>query len=182
MSRCNIQRLKGTPITLEYRDICDEDVDELAVLVAEAFAGYRTFAPAGWRPPTAGDQVDVLRGWIAERDFWGELALDGQTLVGHATYIPARRSFRVAADPALAHLGHLFIKPRYWGTGAAPQLLAHALSAAATRGYTAMRLFVPVGQARARSFYTREQFAPFGDPFDPGHGLPVIEYRRCLAP
>ena len=74
------------------------------------------------------------------------------------------------------------MKPRYWGAGAATQLLAHAMSAAAAREFTAMRLFVPTGQARARSFYTREQFAAVGDPFDPGHGLPVIEYRRSLAP
>lgn len=174
--------MQDTYKAFAFREIRDEDVKELAALVADAFAGYRTFAPAGWHPPTAGDQVDVLQGWIADQNFWGELALDGQTLVGHATFIPARRSFRAAPDPALAHLGHLFVKPRYWGTGAATQLLAHATGAAAAREYTAMRLFVPVGQARARRFYTREQFAAVGDPFDPGHGLPVIEYRRSLAP
>lgn len=165
-----------------FREIRDEDVKELAALVAAAFAGYRTFAPAGWDPPIAGDQVDVLQGWIADQNFWGELALDGQTLVGHATCISARHSFQAASDPALAHLGHLFVKPRYWGTGAATQLLAHATSAAAAHGYTAMRLFVPTGQARARNFYRRERFAAVGDPFDPGHGLSVIEYRHSLAP
>jgi GNAT superfamily N-acetyltransferase len=167
--------------TFTFREIGCEDIEGLAALVADAFASYREFAPAGWRPPTADEQVDVLQGWIADPDFWGELALDGKTLVGHATCIPARHSSRAAPDPALAHLGHLFVKPRYWGTGAARQLLAHATSAAATNGFTAMRLFVPVGQARARRFYTREGFAAVGNPFDPGIGLPLIEYRRSLA-
>jgi GNAT superfamily N-acetyltransferase len=71
---------------------------------------------------------------------------DAKTLVGHATFIPAaRHSFRAAPDPSLAHLGHLFVKPPYWGSGAATQLLDHATSAAAGRGFTAMRLFVPAG-------------------------------------
>jgi GNAT superfamily N-acetyltransferase len=168
--------------TLVFREIAPDDLDDLAAAVADAFAGYRGLAPAGWHPPTAGDQVGVLQGWIADPDFWGELALDGQTLVGHATCIPARHSFRATPEPALAHLGHLFVGPRYWGTGAATQLLAHATSAAATRGFTAMRLFVPAGQARARRFYARERFVAVGDPFDPGIGLPVIEYQRSLKP
>jgi GNAT superfamily N-acetyltransferase len=173
---------EGRPIEpFAFREIHDEDVTDLAALVADAFADYRAFAPSGWHPPTASDQLDVLHGWIADENFWGELALDGQTLVGHAACIPALHSFRAAPDPALAHLGHLFVKPRYWGTGAATQLLTHATSAAAAHGYNAVRLFVPVGQARARSFYAREQFAAVGDPFDPGHGLPVLEYRRGLA-
>jgi GNAT superfamily N-acetyltransferase len=170
------------PEAFTFREISCEDIEELAALVANAFAGYRGFAPAGWHPPTAGDQVGVLQGWIADPDFWGQLALDGQTLVGHATCIPARHSFRATLEPALAHLGHLFVKPRYWGTGAATQLLARATSAAATSGFTAMRLYVPAGQARARRFYAREGFVAVGDPFDPGIGLPVIEYQRSLAP
>jgi GNAT superfamily N-acetyltransferase len=165
-----------------FREISSEDIDELAALVADAFAGYRSFAPAGWRPPTADTQAGVLQGWIADPDFWGELALDGRTLIGHATCVPAvRHSFRAAPEPTLSHLGHLFVKPRYWGMGAAAQLLTHATDAAATGGYTAMRLFVPVGQARARRFYARERFVAVGDPFDPGFGLPLIEYRRSFA-
>jgi GNAT superfamily N-acetyltransferase len=170
------------PEPLAFRGIASDDIDELAGVVADAFAGYRGFAPAGWQPPTAGDQVVVLQGWLGDPYFWGELALDGQTLVGHATCIPARDSLRATLQPATAHLGHLFVKPRYWGTGAASQLLAHATSAAAASGFTAMRLFVPVGQARARRFYARERFVAVGDPFDPGIGLPVVEYQRSLEP
>jgi GNAT superfamily N-acetyltransferase len=163
-----------------FRKIAHDDIDQLAALAADAFAAYRGFAPSGWRPPTADDQAGVLQGWIADREFWGELALDEQRLVGHATYIPARHSFWTTPEPTLAHLGHLFVKPAYWGTGAATQLLARATNAAATSGFTAMRLFVPVGQARARRFYAREGFIAVSEPFDPGHELPVIEYQRFL--
>jgi GNAT superfamily N-acetyltransferase len=166
---------------LAFREIAHDDIDELAALVADAFVGYRAFAPAGWRPPSAGEQARGLQEWIADPGFWGELASEGQTLVGHATFIPAaRHSFRAAPDPSLAHLGHLFVKPPYWGSGVATQLLGHATSAAAGRGFGVMRLFVPAGQARARRFYAREGFVAVGEPFEFGLGLPVLEYRRSL--
>ena len=166
---------------LAFREIARDDIDELAVLVADAFVGYRAFAPAGWQPPSAGEQARGLQEWIADPGFWGELASEEQTLVGHATFIPAaRHSFRAAPDQSLAHLGHLFVKPLYWGSGAATQLLDRATSAAASCGFTVMRLFVPAGQARARRFYGREGFVAVGEPFEFGLGLPVLEYQRSL--
>jgi GNAT superfamily N-acetyltransferase len=166
---------------LTFREIVPGDIDEVAALVADSFADYRAFAPADWQPPAASEQIRVLQGWIADPDFWGELALDDRALVGHATFIPAvRHSFQAVPDPTLAHLGHLFVKPRCWGSGVAAQLLARARTAAAGRGYAAMRLFVPLGQGRARRFYTREGFIAVGEPFDFGLGLPVLEYRRPL--
>jgi GNAT superfamily N-acetyltransferase len=123
-----------------------------------------------------------LHHWIADPDFWGELASDEQALVGHATFTPTiHRSFRPAPDPALAHLGYLFVKPEYWGSGIAAELLARATNAASARGLAAMRLFVPVGQARARRFYAREGFAAVGDPFEFDLGLPALEYQRSLS-
>jgi hypothetical protein len=44
-----------------------------------------------------------------------------------------------------------------------------------------MRLFVAVGQARARRFYTREGFVAVGEPFEFGLGLPSLEYQRRLT-
>jgi len=165
---------------LTVREIGLADVDEVAALVADSFVGYRAFAPADWEPPPASEQIRVLQGWIADPGFWGELAAEDQALVGHATFIPAvRHSFRMAQDPALVHLGHLFVEPRYWGSGVATQLLAHATAAASARGFATMRLFVPVGQERARRFYTREGFIAAGEPFDFA-GLPALEYHRPL--
>jgi len=143
------------PETLSFRGISRDDIDELAALVADAFVGYRS---------------------------WGTLAREKQTLAGHATFIPAtRHSQHAAPDLALAHLGHLFVKPAYWGSGVAAQLLTRARTAANARGFAAMRLFVPAGQARARRFYTREGFTQAGEPFDAGLALPVLEYRRSLC-
>jgi GNAT superfamily N-acetyltransferase len=118
-----------------FREIASDDIDELAAAVADAFVGYRVFAPADWQPPPASEQAGVLQRWIADRDFWGELAAEQRTLVGHATFIPAaRHSFRPTPDPSVAHLGHLFVKPEYWGSGLAAELLARATGAAAARG------------------------------------------------
>jgi GNAT superfamily N-acetyltransferase len=164
-----------------FRPIAPDAVDELAALVADAFVGYLSFAPEHWQPPPVSMQARGLQRWVGDPDFWGELARDGQTLIGHATFIPAaRHSFRAEPDPGLAHLGHLFVRQAYWGTGVAAQLLGHALLAAASRGYAAMRLFAPVGQTRARRFYAREGFRAVGKPFDPALGIPVLEYRRPL--
>jgi GNAT superfamily N-acetyltransferase len=164
-----------------FHPITHDAVEELAALVSDAFVGYESFAPPAWQPPPASAQANGLERWLDDPDFWGELACDGQAVIGHATFIPAaRHSFRAAPDPGLAHLGHLFVRPPYWGSGVAAQLLAHAFSAAASRGYAAMRLFAPVGQARARRFYAREGFSGVGEPFDPALGIPVLEYRRPL--
>jgi GNAT superfamily N-acetyltransferase len=169
--------------TLAFREVVRDDIDELAAAVASAFVGYRAFAPADWQPPPASEEAGVLQRWIADPGFWGQLASEERALVGHAAFIPAaRHSFRPVPDASLAHLGHLFVKPEYWGSGVAVQLLAHATGVAAARGLAAMRLFVPVGQARARRFYTREGFVAVGEPFEFGLGLLVLEYQRLLEP
>jgi len=167
---------------LAFRDIVRDDIDELATAVTDAFLGYRVFAPADWQPPPPSEQVNVLQRWFSDPDFWGELACEEGVLAGHATFIPAvRHSFRPASDTSLAHLGHLFVKPEHWGSGVAGELLARATGAASGRGFASMRLFVPVGQARARRFYTREGFVAVGEPFEFGLGLSTLEYQRSLA-
>jgi GNAT superfamily N-acetyltransferase len=155
----------------------------VAAAVADAFVGYCAFAPADWEPPPASDEASRLERWIVDPGFWGEVACDERALVGHATFIGAERhSFRPVADRSLAHLLHLFVRPEYWGSGAATQLIAQATSAASRRGFTKMRLYVPVGQARARRFYAREGFAAVREPFEFGFGLPALEYQKALKP
>ncbi len=166
-----------------FRPVAVADVEEAVALVAEAFVGYRAFAPADWEPPAVDAQVRGLVGWAADPDYWGELARDDAGLVGFASVVPAvRATSRPASDAAVAHLGHLFVTPGYWGSGVAAQLLARARAAALGRGFASMRLFVPVGQARARRFYAREGFTAAGEPFDFASGLPVLEYRSPLEP
>ncbi len=167
---------------LTFRGIVRDDIDELATAITDAFLSYRVFAPTDWQPPPASEQATVLERWISDPDFWGELASEEGVLAGHATSIPAvRHSFRPASDASVAHLGHLFVKPEHWGSGVADDLLARATSAASRHGFASMRLFVPVGQARARRFYTREGFVAVGEPFEFGLGLPALEYQLSLT-
>ncbi len=166
---------------LVFRAITRGDIVPLAGSVADAFTRYRSFAPDGWQPPTADTEAQVLQRWLADPGFWGEVAFEQSTLVGHATFISAaHHSFRREPDESLAHLGHLFVTPEYWGSGAATELMAHATRAARTLGFRAMRLFVPEGQTRARRFYEREGFSGVGEPFQFGLGLAVLEYRHSI--
>ena len=168
---------------LEYRQLLVGDVEPVAELLVGGFASFREFAPGGWRVPTATREALILGKWVGDQGFWGQVALDGPVLAGAATFVPASRHHaHPVPDPALSHLGHLFVKPQYWGSGAARNLLHNAMGAAGARGFTAMRLYTPTGQARARRFYEREGFAATGEPRDRGLGLPVVEYRRPLPP
>ena len=70
------------------------------------------------------------------------------------------------------------------GTGARAwrtRLHAAAVDEARARGFTAMRLFTPGGQERARRFYEREGWSLVRPPaFDERIGLEIAEYRRAL--
>lgn len=175
----------GSPEVVEgltFRSVTRADIAALAASVADAFARYRGFAPDGWQPRTADCEAQVLAGWLADADFWGEVAYEGTTLVGHATFIPAaRHSFRPEPDASVAHLGHLFVAPEYWGSGGAAELLGRAASGAQACEFTSVRLFVPEGQSRARRFYEREEFNVVGEPFEFGLGLVVMECQRRLS-
>ena len=92
----------------------------------------------------------------------------------------ARHRAHPVPEEGLGHLGHLFVVPAQWGLGTAPRLLHNAIDSARERGYTAMRLFTPEGQRRARRFYEREGFAATAGPREVGLGIPVFEYRREL--
>jgi GNAT superfamily N-acetyltransferase len=76
----------------------------------------------------------------------------------------------------------LFVRVPWWGTGLAAALHAAACAAAAARGFTAMRLFTPTEQARARRFYERQGWALTDGPYvEEDLGLSVVEYRRALS-
>ena len=76
-------------------------------------------------------------------------------------------------------------RPRWWGSGLASRLHRLALEEAARQGYETIRLYTPVGQARARAFYAREGWVPAPPPAgrafaEPLLGLDLLEYRRAL--
>ena len=166
---------------LEYRQLRPADFEAVARLIADGIAGFDQFAPLGWHPPHARDEVRALSAWDGDSDFWALLAVEGQTPVGYAAFVPAaRHRSHPVPEATLSHLGQLFVSPAYWGHGIATTLLHSALDAARERGFTAMRLFTPEGQSRARRFYEREGFTAVAGPCEVGLGLPVFEYRRSL--
>jgi GNAT superfamily N-acetyltransferase len=166
---------------LAFRAVDAGDAERLGRAVAEGFQSYLPFAPDGWTPRTAADETEQVRPLLDSDDFWCLLALADSVLAGHVAFLPAIRAWRAVEDPTLAHLRQLFLAPDYWGTSLAHVLHAHAMQAARQRGFTAMRLFTPTGQARARGFYEREGWTVDGEPFcDPGFGLQIISYRRSL--
>ena len=155
------------------------DAAAMAAGMVAGLDGYRRFAPAGWRPPTAADEEAHLRTLLADPHVWGCVADAGGRVVGQVTILPAARAARPADDPGLMHLRNLFVDAGHWGDGLATALHAAALDAAAQRGFVAMRLFVATGQARARRFYAREGWREAGAPFpEASLGLELVEMRR----
>jgi GNAT superfamily N-acetyltransferase len=160
------------------------DADALATTVAEGFATYHEFAPAGWVAP---DRLEFALGiamrltrpgvvaWIAEDE-------EARSTAGHVTYLPASDSRVPSDDPSLAHLEQLFVRRAYWGTGLAARLLAVAVEDAAAAGYSAMRLGTPADHLRARRFYEREGWRTDGARLaDTPLGLELVEYRVSLT-
>jgi len=83
--------------------------------------------------------------------------------------------------PDRAHLWMLFVRPPWWGSGLAGRLNGLAVGEAAARGYAAIRLHTPAGNARARAFYEREGWSTDGVAIpEPLLGLDLVEYRRDL--
>ena len=167
---------------LRLRPATALDADELAATVAEGFESYRAFAPEGWSPP---DRLELALG-IAVRmrgdDQRAWVAVDDRDRVaGQVAYLPATRSRHPSDDPRLAHLAQLFVRRAHWGTGLAARLLAVAVDDARERGFTAIRLFTPAGQARARRFYEREGWTVIDEPvLERQLGLELVAYRRAL--
>jgi GNAT superfamily N-acetyltransferase len=165
----------------ELRPAGLEDADAIARVHLEGFESYRSFAPPGWEPPSAEEEREWLGSHLGHPDVWCLLAEDSQGAAGHVAFMPAARARRASTDPGLAHLWLLFVRTSLWGSGLASELHTGAVEEAAGRGFTAMRLFTPVGQARARRFYEREGWEVAGDPFDDTEfGMALVEYRRGL--
>jgi GNAT superfamily N-acetyltransferase len=166
---------------LEFRDATAADAPRLAVVMAEGFDSYRAFAPAGWQPPSTDEFREAMEKRLGQPTVWCRLAERGSDVAGYAALLPAAESRRPVADPRLAHFWMLFVSAAWWGTGLATALHAAACAAAAARGFTAMRLFTPTAQERARRFYEREGWELSEGPHvQEDLGLSVVEYRRAL--
>ncbi len=166
---------------LTFRRAAPGDAPLLAELAIDGFEGYRAFAPPGWSGPTLEEESLRVAATLGVASAWCELACDAAGLAGHVGWLAAADARRPVPDPRLGHLWQLFVRRDWHGRGLAGRLHASALAAAAERGFVAMRLYTPEGQARARRFYEREGWSQRGEPFDDrAFGMAVVEYRRAL--
>jgi GNAT superfamily N-acetyltransferase len=160
------------------RPASPRDVPDLVETVRQGFETYREWAPRGWRPPEVELHTAGVRGRLADRGAWCEVAEADGTLAGQVGTIPAPGAARTAA-----HVWMLFVREPWWGTGLASRLLARAAEAAASAGRTELRLQTPAEHRRARAFYEREGFALHGEPvYEPMLGLVLVGYRRATRP
>ena len=158
------------------------DALALAVTVQQGFETYRAFAPADWEPPALADELARLREGLADPDTWALVAeADGEP-AGHVALVPARRAHNADLEAGLGHLWQLFVREPHWGSGVAARLLAAAVAEGPARGFTALRLFTPEAQRRARRFYEREGWRLHAPAVHEPHlGFAVVEYRLPLA-
>jgi len=158
------------------------DAEALARGAVEGVAGYGEFA-AGWSGPGYEHELADARAVLEDAEYRAIAAVTADGAVaGQVAVVPAARAARPVEDPALGHLRNLFVASEHWGTGLASTLLRAAEQDSRERGFTALRLFVAEGQARARRFYEREGWQAVTEPYDdPVPGLSMVEYRRALG-
>jgi hypothetical protein len=110
----------SVPSGISLRPATAQDADTLGAAVIDGFAGYRSFAAAGWTPPPLDVEIARGRELLASRDHWCLMAQDdGGAWAGHISLLPAPLAGIPADDAALAHLRNLFVRREFWGTGLA---------------------------------------------------------------
>jgi GNAT superfamily N-acetyltransferase len=168
--------------SLVFRDATRDDADRLAAVFAEGFDSYRSFAPQDWEPPSAADAAENIGKRLGRPGVWCLLAEHGADVAGFVGMLPATEARNPVDDPRLAHFWMLFVRAPWWGSGLARRLHAAACATARSRGFTAMRLYTPAQQARARRFYEREGWVLAGRPTpDEELGIAIVEYRLDLT-
>jgi GNAT superfamily N-acetyltransferase len=137
---------------------------------------WRAFAPAGWVVPTMAARTAGARAGLALPGSWALLAfVDGE---------PAGHCVMLATDidaPRSTILWHLFVRPRWFGTGLAAHLHDAFVARAQTFDFPYAWLATPAGNARARRFYERRGWAA-DTLLEDEAGLPMATYGRPLLP
>ena len=158
------------------------DLGMMADNLEEGFGTYRSWADSGWEPPS---RVEMLLGMMQRFTKDGSFCVvaftdDGEA-AGHATARPELDEHELAR-PGMARLTHLFVRRRFWGSGAADLLHEHIVADMSSRGFDSACLWTPVGQARARAFYERHGWRPTGA-LDPDNDLrlELLEYVRDVT-
>jgi GNAT superfamily N-acetyltransferase len=164
------------------RPATPRDAEQIASVMNEGLNSYRSFAPPHWNPPDARGELDEVRVRLDNPDVWCLLAEEDGAPAGHVAIMPARIHTHPSDEPGLGHFWQLFVSRPWWGSGLARELHAEAIREAGGRGFTAMRLYTPAEQLRARRFYEREGWTAVGEPEDPFEfGLPLLQYRRAIS-
>jgi GNAT superfamily N-acetyltransferase len=152
------------------------DAETLGLTCRLGMETWRAFAPAAWVVPTVAARTDGARAGLARPGAWALLAfVDGEP-AGHCAM------FDTDIDaPRATILWHLFVRPRWFGTG----LAAHLHDAFVARGraldFPFAWLATPAGNARARRFYERRGWS--ADTLLEHHdGLPMAVCGRPLLP
>ena len=151
------------------------DAEAMTETLAIGFDGYREFAAYGWQPPDVrtGPELARMRARLGATTTWAMIAEDDGVAAGHAGFFPQ------PGVEGSAHLWQLFVRPPWWGTGLASELLGHAIGAAVGQGYGRMRFYTPRDHARARRFYEREGFTRTEwEGLEEPLGLVLVEYVR----
>jgi GNAT superfamily N-acetyltransferase len=166
----------------DLRPATPADAPRLAEVMAESLETYRSFAGPGFSPPTADEIAAEITPRLGRPSVWCELAEADGGVAGYVSMIPATEARLPSDDPRLMHFWMLFVRAPWWGTGLAARLHGDACAEATARGFTAMRLFTPALQARARRFYEREGWHLASGPH-PHHAMQIemVEYRRPLT-
>ena len=179
--RTGITRVSAPSFTV--RAGTRHDLGMMADNLEEGFGTYRTWAAAGWEPPS---RVEMLLGMMqrfTKDGSWCVVAFtDEGAAAGHATARPERDEHD-ELRPGVARLTHLFVRRQFWGSGVAHELHEHLLAGMSDRGFASACLWTPVGQARARAFYERCGWRLSGA-VDPENDLrlQLLEYVRELPP
>ena len=151
------------------------DAAAISETLAIGFDGYREFAAHGWQPPAVQGPPELarMRARLEASSTWAMIAEADGLVAGHAGFFP---------QPGVhgsAHLWALFVRPPWWGTGLARELLAQAIDGAIVQGYRRMRFYTPRDHSRARRFYEREGFSTTGwEGLEEPLGLVLVEYAR----
>jgi GNAT superfamily N-acetyltransferase len=165
---------------LDTRPATPDDAPAICATVAEGFAGYLEWAPAGWQPPEMTPTVlGRVRSRLSRDDVWCLIALEHGEVIGHVSLAPTSGEEPEPAPPGVTNLAQMFVRRRRQGTGVAAVLMGEAVAEAARRGFTSMCLWTPRGAARARRFYEREGWTATGAVHDRSpSGLLTMEYAR----
>jgi GNAT superfamily N-acetyltransferase len=158
------------------------DLGMMADNLEQGFGSYRSWADAGWEPPTRAQMLLGMMQRFTTDGTWSVVAFtpDGRP-VGHGAARPELDALG-ARRAGVARLTHLFVRRDFWGSGVADLVHDALLAGMLERGCTSTCLWTPSGQARARAFYERHGWRPSGA-VDPANDLELelIEYVRELA-